>query len=211
MHNLPETAGTVLIRHSPPGTIAFFGEQIMSEAAGSIGGEYTIDPAHSRLGFVARHAMVTKVRGQFSDVVGNIHIDPDTPQNSSGTARIKTGSIDTQQQQRDDHLRSSDFFDAERFPEIVFRSTSIEQKSSEEFTVHGELTIRDVTQPITFDLLVAGQAKDPMGNTRLGLEGSTQVNRKDWGLTWNAAMETGGWLVSEKVAIELDVSAIKNG
>lgn len=183
----------------------------MSEATGAIGGDYTIDPAHSRLGFVARHAMVTKVRGQFSDVEGGIHIRADAPQESSGTVRIKTASIDTQQQQRDDHLRSSDFFDAERFPEIVFRSTSVERRGSDEFTVHGELTIRDVTQPVTFDLDFTGQTKDPMGNTRLGLEGTTQVNRKDWGLTWNAAMETGGWLVSEKVTIELDVSAIKDG
>lgn len=182
----------------------------MSEAAGAIGGEYTIDPAHSQLGFVARHAMITKVRGQFSDVEGSIHIDADAVRNSSGTVRIKTDSVDTSQQQRDDHLRSSDFFDVGRFPEIVFRSTSVEQKGSDEFTVHGELTIRDVTQPVTFDLAFTGQAKDPMGNTRLGLEGTTQVNRKDWGLTWNAAMETGGWLVSEKITIELDVSAIKN-
>ncbi|SFS79834.1 YceI family protein [Saccharopolyspora flava] len=183
----------------------------MTEATdpGQLTGDYTIDPAHSRLGFVARHAMVTKVRGQFLDVEGQIHVDAENPANSSGTARMKTSSIDTGQQQRDEHLRTADFFDIDNHPEIVFTSTSVRPKDESTFTVTGDLDIKGNSKPVEFDLEYTGQAKDPFGDVRVGFEGSLQVNRKDWGLTWNAALETGGWLVSEKITIELDISAVK--
>jgi polyisoprenoid-binding protein YceI len=174
-----------------------------------LSGDYSIDPAHSRLGFVARHAMVTKVRGQFSDVEGTIHLDAADPARSHAEVKIKTASVNTAQQQRDDHLRSADFFDVEQFPEIVFRTTSIEPLGDNNYRVTGDLSIRKITQPVSVDFEFTGSAKDPFGNVRVGFDGSTTVNRKDWELTWNAALETGGVLVSEKIALELDVSAIK--
>lgn len=200
----PPDRATVADEPSNPGAV-----MSRSSQPGELTGDYTIDPAHSRLGFVTRHAMVTKVRGQFSDVEGHIHLDEASPRDSTATVRIKTASIDTAQQQRDDHLRSADFFDVETYPEIVFRITAIEPKGGDLYAVSGELTIRDVAKPLTFDLEFTGLAHDPMGNTRAGFEGSTQINRKDWGLTWNAAMDSGGFLVSEKVTLELDISAIK--
>ncbi|MFC7340417.1 YceI family protein [Saccharopolyspora griseoalba] len=184
----------------------------MTEATdlGQIAGDYTIDAAHSRLGFVARHAMVTKVRGQFTDVEGQIHVDAPNPERSSGTVRIKAASINTQQEDRDAHLRTGDFFDVENHPEITFASRSVQDKGSNNYTVTGDLTIRGTTRPVEFDLEFTGLARDPFGNLRAGFEGSTTINRKDWGLSWNAALETGGWLVSDKITVELDVSAIKN-
>lgn len=183
----------------------------MSEPAPqqSPGGDYSIDPAHSNLGFAARHAMITKVRGRFSDVEGALHIDGEEPSRSHGTVTIKTASVDTRQEQRDEHLRSADFFDVEKYPEMTFRSTSIEPLGQDEYRVSGELTIRDTTRPVSIDIEYTGAATDPMGNHRIGFEGSTQVNRKDWNLTWNAALEAGGVLVSEKVTLEIDISAIK--
>jgi polyisoprenoid-binding protein YceI len=172
-------------------------------------GDYRVDPAHSRLGFVARHAMVTKVRGRFTDVEGVLRVDADNPTRSTALVRIKTASVSTQQEQRDEHLRGEDFFDAERYPEITFRASSIEPRVDGGYRVTGDLAIRDITQQIAFDVAFTGLARDAMGNIRVGFEGSTQVNRKNWGLTWNAALETGGLLVSEKVTLELDVSAIK--
>jgi polyisoprenoid-binding protein YceI len=183
----------------------------MSEATelGKLTGDYTIDPAHSRLGFVARHAMVTKVRGQFLDVEGEIRIDADDPANSTGTARMKTSSISTGQDQRDEHLRTADFFDIDNHPEIVFTSTGVRPQGENTYRVTGDLTIKGNTKPVEFDLECTGQAKDPFGDVRVGFEGGLQINRKDWGLTWNAALETGGWLVSEKITVELDISAVK--
>ena len=183
----------------------------MTEATnpGEVTGDYTIDAAHSRLGFVARHAMVTKVRGQFTDVEGEIHVDGHNPENSSGTVRIKTASISTQQEDRDTHLRTGDFFDVENYPAITFQSRSVQAKGSDTYSVTGDLTIRGTTKPVEFDLEFTGLARDPFGNLRAGFEGGTTINRKDWGLTWNAALETGGWLVSDKITVELDLSAIK--
>ncbi|MQA16222.1 MAG: polyisoprenoid-binding protein [Pseudonocardiaceae bacterium] len=174
-----------------------------------LAGDYQLDPAHSRLGFVARHAMVTKVRGQFTDFEGTGHLDVTDPSRSTVEVRITVASLSTQQQQRDDHLRSADFFDVENYPEIVFRSTAIERVADGTFRVSGDLTINGGSKPLTIDFESTGLAKDPFGNVRAGFEGSVQVNRKDWGLVWNAALETGGVLVSDKVTLELDLSAIK--
>jgi polyisoprenoid-binding protein YceI len=171
-------------------------------------GTWTIDPAHSRVGFVARHAMVTKVRGQFRDVEGRITIDAANPKNSSAVVTLQVASIDTGQAQRDDHLRSADFFEVEKYPTITFRSTDVDV-DGESIVLKGDLTIKDATQPVTLELEYGGTAKDPFGNIRAGFEGKTSVNRKDWGLTWNAALETGGVLVSEKVTLEFEISLIK--
>jgi polyisoprenoid-binding protein YceI len=173
-------------------------------------GEYSIDPGHSRLGFVARHAMVTKVRGAFNDVEGRLHIDGADPTRSHGTVVIKAASIDTRNADRDAHLRSNDFLDMENHPEIRFTSTAVEHVGGSEYDVTGDLTIRGVTKPVTIRFAHTGAAVDPFGNHRIGLEGSVTINRKDWGVNWNAALEAGGVLVSEKVTLELEVSAIRD-
>jgi polyisoprenoid-binding protein YceI len=172
-------------------------------------GKYTIDPAHSRIGFVARHAMVTKVRGSFNEFEGSGYFDADDPSKSSLQLTIQADSIDTRTADRDAHLRSNDFFDMEKYPQITFTSTSVEAGGGDIYRVTGDLTIKDVTKPVTIDFEYGGTAVDPFGNHRLGLEGSVVVNRKDWGLNWNAPLDTGGVLVSEKVTLEFEVSAIK--
>ncbi|TDC46482.1 polyisoprenoid-binding protein [Jiangella ureilytica] len=172
-------------------------------------GDYVLDVAHTRLGFVARHAMVTKVRGAFNEFEGTAHIDGSDPSRSSARIVIKTASVDTRNAQRDGHLRTNDFFEIETYPEIVFTSTTIEQKDETTFQVTGDLQIKDVTRPVTFDLEFTGAAIDPFGNQRVGFDGSLQINRKDWNVTWNAPLEAGGVLVSEKVTLEFEISAIK--
>jgi polyisoprenoid-binding protein YceI len=172
-------------------------------------GDYTIDPTHSRIGFSVRHAMVTTVRGEFSDFEGRLHLDGGDPGLSSAEVGIKVASIDTHQQQRDEHLRTGDFFEADAFPEITFRSTSAERVDDETYRLAGELTIKGTTRPVTLDLTYNGSATDPYGNLRVGFEGGTQVDRKDWGLTYNAALEGGGVLIGEKVKLSFDISAIK--
>lgn len=171
-------------------------------------GDYAIDAAHSRVGFVARHAMVTKVRGAFNDFDGRIKVDGDTPANSSVAVTIQAASIDTRNAQRDEHLRGSDFLELEKFPQITFVSTAVAQ-DGENFSLTGDLTIKDVTKPVTIDFTFEGVAKDPFGNTRAGFEGTTTISRKDFGITWNAALETGGVLVSDKVVLEFEVSAVR--
>ncbi len=174
-----------------------------------ISGDYTLDVAHSRLGFVARHAVVTKVRGQFSDWSATAHIDTANPAASSVTLTINPASVSTGSADRDGHLQSPDFFDVAQFPEWKFVSTEV-SRDGDEWTITGDLTIKDVTKPVTIEFEENGSAKDPFGNVRVGFEGDVTVNRKDWGLTWNAALETGGVLVSEKIKLEFDISAIKN-
>jgi polyisoprenoid-binding protein YceI len=172
-----------------------------------IAGEYTLDPTHSRLGFSTRHAMVTTVRGAFKEFSGDAVVNTENPAASKVTVNIKAGSIDTGVADRDGHLHSADFFDVETYPEITFASTEV-SRDGDDWTITGDLTIKDVTKPITIDFELAGSAKDPFGNTRLGFEGRTTLNRKEWGLTWNAALETGGFLVSDKIKLEFDISAI---
>ncbi|WAL63192.1 YceI family protein [Amycolatopsis cynarae] len=172
-------------------------------------GTYELDPAHTRLGFVARHAMITKVRGAFNEFTGTARIDGDHPEQSGATVTIKATSIDTRNADRDAHLRSNDFLKMDEYPEITFRSTKIEQTGDDTFDVTGELTIRGVTRPVTVPLTYEGSAQDPFGNTRIGFEGSATINRKDFGITWNAALETGGVLVGDKVVLEFEISAIK--
>ncbi len=172
-------------------------------------GEYTLDPAHTRIGFVARHAMVTKVRGAFNEFEGTAAIDGADPSRSTVTVVIKAASIDTRNEQRDAHLRSNDFLAMDEYPEIRFVSTAVRQLDENTFALTGDLTVRGVTKPVTIDFTYEGTATDPFGNQRLGFEGSVTISRKDYGITWNAALETGGVLVSDKVVLEFEVSAVK--
>jgi len=180
-----------------------------TDAPTTLSGTYAIDPAHSRVGFVARHAMVTKVRGSFNEVEGSGEFDADDPGSSHFELTIKAHSIDTRNADRDNHLRGNDFFDMDNHPEITFNSTAVEKVDDDTYRVTGDLTIKGVTNPVTFDLELSGPAVDPFGFTRIGLEGSKQVNRKDWGIAWNAPLETGGFLVSEKVTLEFEIAAVK--
>jgi polyisoprenoid-binding protein YceI len=179
-------------------------------ALSALTGTYTIDPSHTRIGFSARHAMVTKVRGSFNEFSGTAKVDGDNPANSSVEVKIATASIDTRNEQRDGHLRTNDFLDIEKYPEITFVSTAVEQVSDDVFRVAGDLTVKGVTKPVSIDFEFHGAAKDPFGNERIGFEGSTTINRSDFGVTFNAPLETGGVLVSEKITLEFEVSAIKN-
>ena len=174
-------------------------------------GSYSIDPAHSRIGFVARHAMVTKVRGSFNQFEGTGYFDAEHPASSKLELTIEASSIDTRNADRDAHLRGNDFFDMDNHPLIRFVSTGVEPLDGDNYRVTGDLTIKGVTKPVTFDVEFTGAAVDPFGNHRIGLEGKTTINRKDWGVNWNAALEAGGVLVSEKVTLEFEVSAIRTG
>jgi len=182
---------------------------VVTLGAADITGDYVLDVAHSRLGFVARHAMVTKVRGAFNDFEGTAHLDGDDPTKSSASVSIEVASVDTRQPQRDDHLRTNDFFDAATYPKITFVSTSVEKLDEENFRMTGDLTIKNVTKPVVVDFEYSGSATDPYGNQRVGFEGSTVINRKDFGVNFNAVLETGGVMVSEKITLEFEISAIK--
>ena len=174
-----------------------------------LNGTYTLDPSHTSVGFTTRHAMVTKVRGTFNEVEGQATTGPNL-EGASIEVTMQAGSVDTRNGDRDGHLRSADFFDVEQYPTMTFRSTEVTAPDADTLRVTGDLTIKDVTRPVTIDFDYAGAAKDPFGNERIGFEGSVVVNRKDFGLTWNAALETGGVLVSEKVTLEFEVSAIRS-
>jgi polyisoprenoid-binding protein YceI len=180
-----------------------------TSALDDVTGDYTVDAAHTRIGVRARHAMVTTVRGAFTDFSGEAHLVPADPPSSSVAIRIRTATIDTGQADRDAHLRSADFLDVENYPEIAFVSTDVEQVDDDVFRVAGDLTIRDMTRPVTVDFTLTGSAKDPFGNVRVGFEGALAIRRSDWGLTWNTPLDTGGVLVSDRIQIEFDVSAIR--
>ena len=173
-------------------------------------GTYTLDPAHTRIGFVARHAMVTKVRGSFDEFAGTAVLDGANPANSRVEVTIEAASIDTRNAQRDEHLRGNDFLAMKEYPKITFASTSVRQVGETTFEVTGDLTIKGVTNEITIPFEFEGTAKDPFGNQRVGFEGAVTINRKDYGVSWNAALEGGGVLVSDKIVLEFEISAIKN-
>jgi polyisoprenoid-binding protein YceI len=167
---------------------------------------YTIDAGHSEAAFQVRH-LITKVRGHFADFAGAITFAPDDVAGSSVEFTIQTKSIDTNQAQRDEHLRSADFFDVEKFPLLTFKSTSVAQSGDSEYDVTGELTIRDVTKTIVLPVSYLGAAKDPWGNAKVAFETEVTLNRKDYGLNWNAALETGGFLVGDDVKVSLSIQA----
>ena len=166
-------------------------------------GTWTVDSSHSEVGFVARHLMVAKVRGRFTNVSGTVTV-ADPIEQSTVEVTAQMDSIDTRTADRDAHLKSADFFDIEKYPTMTFKSTSFDGKK-----LTGDLTIKDVTKPVTFDVEFSGVQADPWGNTKAGFEAEASVDRTDWGLTWNAALEGGGVLVGEKVKLVIDVELLK--
>ena len=181
----------------------------MTELDASMAGEWHFDPAHTRVGFSARHAMVTTVRGTFKDVRGTIHVDVDDIAASRVEVVIQAASVDTYNEQRDEHLRSIDFFHVEEFPEIRFVSTTIDEVEERNYMVVGDLTIKDTTKQVAIPIELLGIQRDPMGNLRAGFEATRRLNRRDYGLHWNMPLDAGGLLVSEKVTLEFEISAIK--
>ena len=172
-------------------------------------GTYEIDASHSRIGFATKHAMVTTVRGQFTSYTADVTLDEEQPENSSVRVEIDTNSVDTGNADRDAHLKSADFFDVENYPKIVFQSTKVEKTDDDVYSLIGNLTVKDKTQPVVVEFELNGTADDPWGNFRAGFEGKATVNRRDFGLEWNLALDKGGVLVGEKVKLEFDIAAVK--
>ena len=170
---------------------------------------WNLDTVHSGINFTVRHMVVSKVRGRFAKFGGSVTLDEDDLTRSIVEATIDASSIDTGTAQRDDHLKSADFFDVEHFPQIGFRSTGIEKLGTDRYRLTGELTIRDVSREIALDVEYGGRGKDPWGNERVGFTAKGTLDRKDFGLKWNQALETGGVLVSDRVEIELELQAVK--
>jgi polyisoprenoid-binding protein YceI len=168
---------------------------------------FSIDKAHSETEFQVRH-LLTRVRGRFTDFEGTIEMDEQDPGRSSVEVTIQATSVDTAQADRDTHLRSADFFSVEQFPTLTFKSTSVAAKGTDTYQVTGDLTIHGVTRQVVMPVTFLGLAKDPWGNQRAGFEAEFTINRKDYGLMWNAALETGGFLVGDEVKISLSVQAI---
>lgn len=168
---------------------------------------WKIDNAHTQINFSAKHMMVTTVRGTFHDVAGTIELDEGDPTRSRGEFRVGAASVDTNFGARDTHLRSADFFDAEAYPDITFVSTEIDQVGDDQFKVTGDLTIRDTTKPITFDVQLEGIVPGMSGARHAGLSATTKIARDDWGLNWNVALEQGGWLVGKEIKLEIAIAA----
>jgi polyisoprenoid-binding protein YceI len=172
-------------------------------------GTWAIDVSHSNVSFVARHAVITKVRGKFTDFVGNLVLDGTNPSNSKIEVTIQAASFDSASADRDAHVKSADFLDVENFPTLTFTSTGLRNTGGSDYVVDGDLTIHGVTKPVSIEAEFSGIATDPWGNTKIGFEGKAEISRKDFGLTWNVALEAGGVLVSDKIQIVLDVQAAK--
>jgi len=172
-------------------------------------GTYELDHSHTEVSFVARH-MLTKIRGRFTEFSGSIEVG-ETPESSSAQVDVQTGSVQTNFEQRDNHLKSADFFESDEYPVMSFRSTAVRHTGDTSFELDGDLTIKDVTKAITLKGEFNGWGKDPMDNTKIFAEASTTVEREEWDLTWNVAVETGGFLVGKKVDIVIDVEAVKVG
>jgi polyisoprenoid-binding protein YceI len=171
-------------------------------------GTFKLDPAHTRVGFMAKHMMVSKVRGTFNEFEGTITV-AENPLESTVTATIATASVHTRQEMRDNHLRSGDFFEAEKYPTIDFRSTGIKSHAGAEFVLDGELTIKGVTKPVELVVEFEGATTSPYGQSLFGFSASTEIDREDWGLTYNMALEAGGVMIGKKVKIEIEGEAIR--
>ncbi len=170
---------------------------------------WIIDPSHTHIEFSVVHMMLSKVRGEFNEFTGTVEFDEDTPAATTVDVTIDVASINTRDEKRDGHLKSPDFFNAEAYPHLTFKSKRVEVEDDHHATLYGDLTIRDMTREVALDVTYTGQAKSPWGTTSAGFSASTTINRSEWGLTWNQVLETGGVLVGEKVQIDLEVELIK--
>ena len=170
-------------------------------------GTWALDPAHTTIEFEAKHLMVAKVRGRFTEFEGALRIGDD-PTQSSVTVTIKAATLDTQTQQRDDHLRSADFLEVDKYPDIAFASTVVEHDKDDDWKISGDLTIHGVTRPVTLKTEYSGQTADPWGGQRAAFSAETRIDREDWGLTWNQALEAGGWLVGKEIKLKIEVEAV---
>jgi polyisoprenoid-binding protein YceI len=170
---------------------------------------YQIDISHSQVQFTVRHMMISKVRGTFEKFSGEVNLDEKTPANTTVDIQIEAASISTRDERRDGHLRSADFFDAEKFPLLTFKSKRVDVTGAATAKLYGDLTIRDVTHEVVLDVEYTGTAKSPWGTTSFGFNGSTVINRKDWNLTWNAGLETGGVLVGDEITIDIELELVK--
>jgi polyisoprenoid-binding protein YceI len=169
---------------------------------------WKIDPAHSEIGFSVKHMMISTVRGQFTKFDGTLTLNEEHPEQSVIEGWVETASVNTHEPNRDGHLRSPDFFDAEKFPKITFRSKKVTHTGGDKFKLLGDLTIKETTRDLTLDVTYEGENKDPWGKTRRAFTADASFNRKDFGLSWNVALETGGWLVAEQVKIHIELEAI---
>jgi len=170
---------------------------------------YQIDNAHSQVQFTVRHMMISKVRGWFEKFEGTVNLDETTPVNTTVEVKIDANSINTRDTARDAHLKSTDFFDAENYPYPTFKSNQVEVLGSEKAKLYGDLTIRDITRPVVVEVEYTGSARSPWGTTSYGFNGHTVINRKDWGLTWNKGLETGGVLVGDEITIDIELELVK--
>ena len=170
---------------------------------------WQIDPAHSEISFAAKHLMISTVRGRFNSFTGTVDGDEANATAAKVDVQIDASSLVTGEEKRDGHLRSPDFLDVEKFPYLTFKSTRIEQVDDSHAKLYGDLTIRDVTNPVVLDVEYAGQAKTPWGTTSAGFSATTKINRKDWNLNWNVALETGGWLVGDQISINIELELVK--
>jgi polyisoprenoid-binding protein YceI len=170
---------------------------------------WKIDSSHSQIQFTVRHMMISRVRGSFESFSGTVALNEENPNETTVSVSIEADSIRTRDAQRDGHLKSPDFLDVETFPAITFASTKVERTGTKSAKLHGDLTIRDITRPVVLDVEYVGQAKSPWGTISAGFSASTKINRKEWNLTWNQALETGGVLVGEEIAIDIELEMIK--
>ena len=205
MTTTPETAAEVAVEQAEQAAAT---SRVVDGVTFPAPGTYVLDLTHTRIGFVARHLMVTKVRGNFGEFSGSITVAED-PKDSTAEATLKTVTIETGTPDRDTHLRSGDFLEAEKYPEITFRNARIQSQKDAQFTVVGDLTVKDTTRPVTLDVEIDGVASDPSGNEKLAITASTEIDREEFGMTWNVALETGGVLVSKKVKIEIEAQAAR--
>jgi polyisoprenoid-binding protein YceI len=191
---------------APP---AFTSSGLPDPALAALTGEWMIDPAHSRIGFSVRHAMVTTVRGSFAEYKSRLYFDGGNPARSQAEIVVSTGSVDTGVEQRDGHLVGRDFLDSANFPRMRFASTAVQMAGNDVYRMLGDLTIKDVTRPVVLELTYIGHVTDPFGYERVGFDGTTTIDRSDWGLTYNSRLAEGGAMVSEKVRLQFDIAAIR--
>lgn len=175
----------------------------------ALAGTWTFDPDHCRIGFSTRHAMISKVRGAFNQISGRAVFDPENADANHVELFVEMASIDTRSKGRDDHLRSADFFDVENHPQMVFRSTRVEEVGDNGYIITGDLTIRGITRSLSIPMALTGVDTDPFGNRRAGFEGTRRIDRRDWGVSWNTPLDSGGLLVSDKISLEFELSLIK--